>query len=173
MTNKISNSNKSNIHIHIGDKGRKKRRNRRQTASKGHGGTYVTNNISVPVNPLFNRPQTFDHSLGDDRERERLRIQRGIFESQTPSNNASNAFGNGAPVNDYESFVGNVKRYMREEMKPPKTPKPPAPPAPSQPKSEHAPAPKFNFVLPPMPPTHTAPAPPSSMRFAPPSNMRV
>ena len=91
MTNKISNSNsnKSNIHIHIGDKGKKKRRNRRKTASRGHGGTYVmnNNNISVPVIPLFNRPQTLDTSLGDDRERERIRIQRGVFESQTPSNN--------------------------------------------------------------------------------------
>ena len=165
MTNKISNSNKSNIHIHIGDKGRKKRRNRRKTESRGHGGTYVNNNITVPVTPLFNRPQTFDHSLGDDRERERIRIQRGIFESQIPSNNASNAFGNGAPANDYESFVGNVKRYMREERKSQKPPPPPpAPPAQAQPKTEHPPAPKFNFVLPRMPPTPTAPAPPSSMR---------
>ena len=101
MTNKISNSNKSNIHIHIGEKSKKRRRHRRQTTSRGHGGTYVTNNnISVPVNPLFNRSQTLDTSLGDERERERIRIQRGIFESQTPSNSASNSFANGAPQSD-------------------------------------------------------------------------
>ena len=146
MTNKISNSNKTNINIHIGDKGKKKRRHRRTTASKKQGsGNYVVNNMTATFPQLFSRSQTFDNSLGDDRERERIRIQRGIFESQTPSNNASNAFGNGAPANDYESFVGNVKRYMDEEseaQQPPTTPPPPTPPpAPEPPAPTPAPAP--------------------------------
>ena len=116
MTNKISNSNKNHIHIHIGDKGKKKRRHRRKTASRGHGhgGTHVvTNHISVQ--PLFNRSQTLDSSLGDERERERIRIQRGIFESQTPVNNAS--FANAAPANDYDLFRGNMDRYFVERKK--------------------------------------------------------
>jgi len=123
MTNKISNSNKSHIHIHIGDKGKKRRLNRRKTASRGHGGTYVTTSHNMSV-PLFNRPQTLDTSLGDERERERVRIQRGIFESQTPSNNASSTFANGAPQNG---------QPIQPKAEPPAQPKaePPAhPPAP-------------------------------------------
>lgn len=116
MTNKISNTNKSNIHIHIGDKGKKKRRHHRKAGSKGHSGTYVMNNISAPVQPLFNRPQSLDTSLADERERERVRIQKGIFESQTPSNTTGN-FANTAPVNDYNSFVGNLKQYFDEKKK--------------------------------------------------------
>ena len=179
MTNKISNSNKNHIHIHIGDKGKKKRRHRRKTASRGHGhgGTHVvTNHISVPVHPLFNRSQTLDTSMGDDRERERIRIQRGVFESQTPSN-TSNAFGNGAPVNDYESFVGNVKRYIHEEekrtkqsQKPPASAQPKSEP-PAQPKTEQPPAPIFKFVVsasppPPVRPASPKPHPPPPVRPA-------
>ena len=124
MTNKISNSNKSNIHIHIGDKGKKRRRNRRKTASRGHGsGTYVTNNNHISV-PLFNRPQTLDTSLGDERERERIRIQRGIFESQIPSNNVSSSFANGVPQNGQPAQA-----------------EPKAEPPPAQPKTEQPPAP--------------------------------
>ena len=137
MTNKISNSNKSNIHIHIGDKGKKKRRNRRKTASRRHGGgIYVMNNISAPAIPLFNRPQTLDTSMGDERERERIRIQKGVFESQTPSNNTSNTFANGAPQNDYNAFLGNLKQYLDGKKKATKPPTPLAPPAPAHLKQE-------------------------------------
>ena len=129
MTNKISNSNKSNIHIHIGDKGKKRRRNRRKTASRGHGGTYVTNNHNISV-PLFNRPLTLDTSLGDERERERIRIQRGIFESQIPSNNVSSSFANGAPQNG---------QPVQLKTEPPAQPKaePPAPPTIRASQSQH------------------------------------
>ena len=113
MVSKISNTNKSHIHIHIGDKEKKKKH--RKKHGRSHGGTYISNHISMPVQPLFNRPQYLDTTLGDAREKERVRIQRGEFLPQTPTNANTTSFGDGVPANDDLAFLSRLRKGYEEK----------------------------------------------------------
>ena len=117
MVSKISNTNKSHIHIHIGDKEKKKKHRRRSTKhGRSHGGTYISNHISVPVLPLFNRPQYLDTTLGDAREKERVRIQRGEFLPQTPTNAGTTAFGDNVPTNEADlNFLSRLRKGYEDK----------------------------------------------------------
>ena len=120
MVNKISNTNKNHIHIHIGDKKKKHHRRKSSKHGKSHGGTYISNHIA-PVIPLYNRPQTLDTTLGDAREKERIRIQRGEFLPQTPTN-AGSTFASGIPTNDDLNFLRRLRKGYEDKY----VPKPPA-----------------------------------------------
>jgi len=94
-------SNKNHIHIHIGDKDKRRRRRRhRKTGgvSRG-GGVYVTNHMthSAPVLPLFNRPQTLDATLGDERERARQNPFATLFRDNVPTNTVKTEFKENVP----------------------------------------------------------------------------
>jgi len=95
-------SNKNHIHIHIGDKEKKRKRRRHRTTggrSRG-GGVYITNQVShsAPVMPLFNRPQTLDTTLGDEREKAKQNPLYSWFLNSTPTNAARTEFKGTVPA---------------------------------------------------------------------------
>ena len=132
MGHKVSNvSKKNNIHIHIGEKSKKKRHRHHRKKLHPHGHSNVIMNHVTPMVaplPLFNRPQYLDTTLADERERERIRLQRSTWESPTPV--SSNTYANAPPVND------SIFRNPKPEPSVKKTPALPKQEPPSEPRNQ-------------------------------------
>ena len=112
---KITNTNKNNIHIHIGDKGKKRRKHRKSKRAIYPQQAYTS---SHPALPLFNRPQSLDTTLGDDRERVRKNPLAAIFGNQMPPPIKQEAFENPVPAPAPKSnFSTQTPAEIKKEFK--------------------------------------------------------
>ena len=82
MTKKIiHNVNKNIIHIKIGDVDKKKKKRRKSSKSKdraSYGPSVINNNVSVPQQPYYNRPQELNTSTLAGREHEQTLVKHII-----------------------------------------------------------------------------------------------
>ena len=112
---KITNTNKNNIHIHIGDKGKKRRKHRKSKRVIYHQQAFTA---STPALPLFNRPQFLDTTLGDDRERARKNPLAAIFGDQLPPPIKQEAFKSPVPTPAPKSdFSTQTPAQVKKEFK--------------------------------------------------------
>ena len=112
---KITNTNKNNIHIHVGDKAKKRRKNRKSKRVIYPQQAYTS---SHPALPLFNRPQSLDTTLGDDRERIRQNPLAGLFQNPVPTNSKPEAFKSPVPASAPKNeFSTQTPAKIKKEFK--------------------------------------------------------